>query len=164
MAATAFGDIHVVLGQAPPTITMYDKTGSSLGSAYVNPDLAEASLETVFDGNNYTNSAGEVCARRTKGEYLRATFQVVPKDSGVSQAVSDALKAAAIPGEGFSFVVSGMKVIKAGSFSDAFNNSTSTSPWFVESGSIRGSAQEPAGVTYTAVRFAGITSNTPVTE
>ena len=164
MPATAFGDIHVVLGQSPPTIVMYNKAGSSLGSAYINPELAEATLETVFEAQNYTNVAGDICARRTRGEYLRATFQMVPKDSSTGQTVADALKAATVPGEGMSFTVAGMKVIAAGGFADGFNCTTSTSPWFVESGSLRGSAQDAAGVTFTAVRFAGITSNSPVTE
>ena len=131
---------------------------------------AHASLFTGVYGDRNGITANQIPLefdRRVngfRGEYLRATFQMVPKDSGSGQSISDALKAATVPGEGMSFTVSGMKVIIAGGFADAFNCTTSTSPWFVESGSLRGSAQDAAGVTFTAVRFAGITSNTPVTE
>jgi hypothetical protein len=162
MAATAYGEAHIVFGASPPTITLYGKDGVSIGAGYVNPDLAEATLEVVFDSSNYTNTAGEICARRTKGEHLRATFQVIPN----AATIADAKLAAMIPGEGWSFTISGMHAIRAGTFTNAFNVTSPTTdrPWFVESGSIRGSIQDPAGVTFSAVRIYAITTNAPTSE
>ena len=162
--ATAYGKVHVVLGETPPTITMYKNvtgTATSLGSAYVNPDFDEASISVGFTTKEQAAASGEIDSVRFYGEYLEATFQIRPK----AATIADALKAATIPGAGFHFTVSGMAVIAAGSFSDALNCSTSNGPWFVQPGAaLRGPSTDAATISVTARRYPGITSNAIVDE
>lgn len=166
MAAVAHGDIHVILGQSPPTYTMYGPNGTTLGSGYVSPNLDEASLTVGFVAREIVGTSGDIVARRATGAYIEASFTLRPSDTGGSQTVADALKAATLPGAGFSFTITGMHKIKAGGFDDAFNTTEQQiQPWFVEPGaSLRGPAQEAAIITLTARRYLGITSSTPVAE
>lgn len=159
--ATAYGKAHVYLGQNPPNFTMYNASGTDLSTGYIDPEMDEASLTVNYTQTEQVNTAGEIDAIRSKGEYLEAQFTLRPNSS----TIADALKSATLPGAGFSFTVSGMKVIKAGSFSDAFNCTVSTSPWFVQPGaSLRGPSQDAATLTVTARRYASITVNTPTSE
>ncbi len=166
--ATAYGNAHVILGQSPPTITMYGKTGTDLGAAYVNPAMDEASVTVGFTHTEVVGTSGEVSLIRSKGEYLEATFQLRPCDTnGDGTSTTDALLSARLPGAGFSFRVTGMKAFAAGSFTNALNyvESTQTQPWFVQPGAtLRGPSQDVATITLTARRYLGITSHTPVTE
>lgn len=159
--ATAYGKVHVYLGQNPPNFTMYNASGTDLSTGYIDPEMDEASLTVGFNATEQVNTAGEIDAIRFKGEYLEAQFTLRPN----STSIANALKAATLPGAGFSFTVADMKVVKAGSFADAFNCTISTSPWFVQpNASLRGPSQDAATLTVTARRYAGVTTNTPATE
>lgn len=167
MAAVAHGDPRLYLGMSPATVTMYNASGTDISAtnAYVTPQMTEADVTVGFEVSEHQNIAGEIAHRRCKGEYLEATFQFVPADTGVTPTTADAVKSATLPGKGFSFAISGMKAIPMGGFADAFNCTSTTSPWFVQPGAgIRGPSQEMATVTVTARRYSGITSNTPVSE
>jgi hypothetical protein len=169
--ATAYGGPHVILsiGQVPanpPSITMYDATGTTLGSAWIYTEPTEASLTVNFESAVVNNHLGEPCFRRSKGESLEAQFTVRPRSSDGTPTIAEALKAATLPGEGYSFIVTGMKIIRGGkNFADGFNCTISTSPWFVESGtSLRGPSDDAATLTFTGRRYLSIANNTPVTE
>ncbi len=58
--ATAYGKPHVVLGVAPPTIVMYGANGTSLGTAYTNPDFDEASVQVGFTSKEQAGASGEI--------------------------------------------------------------------------------------------------------
>jgi len=159
--ATAYGKAHVYLGQNPPNFTMYNASGTDLSTGYVDPEMDEASLTVNFTFTEQVNTAGEIDAIRSKGEYLEAQFMLRPN----ADTIANALKAAVVPGRGFSFTVSGMKVIQAGSFLDAFNCTTANGPWFVQpGGSLRGPSQDAATLTITARRYASILTNTVTAE
>jgi hypothetical protein len=160
--ATAYGDNHLILGVAPPTFTMYDATGSDVTTGWVNPEMDEASITVGFTAKEQMDTSGEISQIRFHGEYLEATFTLRPTSTNSAQT----MKSARLPGAGYSFAISGMKIIQMGSFADAFNtNGSSTQPWFAQPGaSLRGPSQEAATVTVTCRRYAAITSRTPLTE
>lgn len=153
--ATQYGKAHLYLGQNPPNFVMYDTTNTET-SGYVDPEMDEASLTVNFTFTEQVNVSGEIDSIRSKGEYLEAQFTLRP--NGTDDAA--ARNAATLPGAGWKFTVTGMKVIKAGSFADAFNYNASTNPapWYVQPGaSLRGPSQDAATLTVTARRYANVT-------
>lgn len=122
------------------------------------------SLEVTAGGNlrEQENSANEVSSLLGSRDYLECSWNFVPDGATIAAAVISG----SVPQAGAGVAISGFPVIKMGPFSDGLNtNSGNTQPWIVQPGArIVGSKEGPWAVQFTARRYIGITSATPITS
>ena len=118
----------------PPTYTVYDATGTTLGSGWVNPITASVSVSHQASVETVTNESGDVVAVIGHGEYLEATFELIPSGSSVA----NARKAATLFPLGSTVVTAGFDVIRMGPFADGLNvaggSAPETSRWLYNGG------------------------------
>lgn len=163
MAAVNYGDASIILGQDPPTFTVYDESGTTLGTAWTMPDMTSADISVGFDSAETKSQTGEITQVRHTGEYLEATFQFRPKGT----AEAGALTSAVLPGAGWTVAITGMKVIRAGKFTDAFNVGGSgilLNRWVCMPSRGSGEAQAPYTTSWTLRRYSGIVATSPVAD
>jgi hypothetical protein len=103
-----------------------------------------------------SDGSGNIDASATFGEFLEATFELMP--AGAS--LDDAEDSARLPALGSTLVISGANTIAAGSFPDAINSGTG-SRWIYEGGgSVRFASDGFATVSITCRRYPNIAATT----
>ena len=150
----------------PPTFTIYDQSGSSLAAGYINPITSSASVTHSASTDTVTNESGDVVAVIGHGEYLEATFELVPVGATT---VADARKAATLPPLMSSIVTAGFDVIRMGPFTDGLNvagtGGVENSRWIYNGGgSVKISSDGHATVSLPLRRYPGIVGGTAIVD
>ena len=149
----------------PPTYTIYDQSGTTLGSGYVSPTTSGASLIHSASTDTVTNESGDVIAVVGHGEYLECTFDLIP--TGTTAA--NARKGATLPPLMSSVVTAGFDVVRIGPFADGFNvaggSVPETSRWlYYGGGSVKISSDGHATVSLPLRRYPGIVGGAAIID
>lgn len=157
------GSLAAVAG-TEPTITVYDHSGTSLGSAWVVPLLEGISATPQVEATGrLLNYQGDIVAVHWAGEYYEATFRVKPFGTSLANAV----KSAHMLRFGFTIVTAGFPVIVGSPFTDLLNVTTGDpggNRWIFEGGSLELSNNSPAGRSITLRRYPKIVGGTAITS
>jgi hypothetical protein len=128
-------------------------------AGYVMPTVSNYDLTHNASSTQSSNGSGDIDASATFGEFLEATFELVPAGSSLANAELSCR----IPPLGATLVISGANTITAGSFADAIN-SGSGSRWIYEGGgSLRFTSDGFASVSITCRRYPSIAATTAAT-
>ena len=164
MASASIGNPHVFLGKSPPTIVFYDKSGTTLGSAYVTPDIEESDVTVGGNSSEQAGVDGDIVHCHFDGEYLELSLTCRP----VGTTVANALKSALLPSGGMTAVITGAKVFQAGDFTDAINVTTGgnlANRWIVQPGArLTGPSADRARTAVTLRRYNGLVATSVATE
>lgn len=164
MASTSIGNPHVFMGKGVPTIVFYDKSGSSLSTAYRTPPIEEIDVTVGGSADEQEGVDGDIEHVHFKGEYLELTLNCRPADD----TVANALKAATLPSGGFQAVITGAKIFRAGDFTDAVNVTSGgnlANRWIVQPGArFTGPSPDRARVNVTLRRYNAIAATGVATE
>lgn len=169
MAATQQGTAQIFGTSAangvPPTFTVYDATGTTLGAGWVSPIVSGLSVSHQAEVDTVKNESGEVVAVIGHGEYLEATFEFIPSGSSLA----NARLAGRLWPLGASVVTAGFDVVKMGPFADGLNvaggSAPETSRWIYMGGaSERLSSDGHATVSVPLKRYPGIVGGTAITD
>lgn len=157
------GRLEAVVG-TPPTITVYDRSNTSLGAAWVVPMIQSFSvnLRSVVDAEMTVDYTGDVAAVHWSGQYLEATMRVKP----FGTTLANAIKSAHGLDHGYSVVTAGFVIIPLGPFADALNvaggSSPETSRWIYTGKPVDLTGGQAAEQTITLRRFPKILGTTAV--
>ncbi len=157
------GRLEAAIG-TPPTLTVYNRSNTSLGSAWIVPLIQSfsLSLKSVVDGDMTVDYSGDVAAVHWSGQYLEATMRVKPFGS----TLADAIKSAHGLDHGYSVVTAGFVVIPCGPFADALNvaggSAPETSRWIYMGKPIDLTGGQAAEQTITLRRFPKIIGSTAI--
>ena len=174
MAASNVGPVQIYHGQLPPTIIFYKDGGTAHNSSFVNPVVESYSIAPFADHRELVGASGEVTSTRTTRSGLECTLQIRPEGT----TAANARLSGSIPSVGNTAAISGMAVIKMGTFLDAWNVSYNATPtahvayttdgttlWHVVSVSpMTGGPQDPQMYSVTMRRYAGLASNVVVAD
>lgn len=164
MASASIGNPHVFMGKSVPTIVFYDKSGTTLGSAYRTPPIEEIDVTVGGAADEQEGVDGDIEHVHFKGEYLEMNINCRPADD----TIANALKGATLPSPGFTAVITGAKVFRAGDFTDAVNVTTGgnlANRWIVQPGAkFTGPSTDRARINLTLRRYNAIAATSVATE
>lgn len=148
----------------PVTFTIYNQAGTSLGSGYVMPTVNNYSITHNAEIARSKDGSGEINHIIGHGEYLEATFELVPK----GDSLANSRKAMTAPPLLSTVVIAGAPVFPMGPFADAVNvaggSAPETSRWIYEGGaSDRITSDAPAAVSMTLRRYTKIVGGAAIT-
>jgi hypothetical protein len=141
----------------PVSFTQYlANTTEITGSGFIMPTVSNYDLTHNASSIQSSNGSGDIDASATYGEFLEATFELVPQGT----TIGNAELSCRIPQLGSTFVIANANVVSCGSFADAIN-SGSGSRWIYEGGgSLRASSDGFATVSLTLRRYPNIAATT----
>jgi len=157
------GRLEAVVG-TPPSLTVYDRSNTSLGSAWIVPLIQSFSvnLRSVVDAEMTVDYTGDVAAVHWSGQYLEATMRVKP----FGTTLANAIKSAHGLDHGYSVVTTGFVIIPLGPWADALNvagvSSPETSRWIYTGKPVDLTGGQAAEQTITLRRFPKILGTTAV--
>jgi hypothetical protein len=158
--ATQTGKTH--LYGVPATFVFYSANGIVV-SGYVTPNLQSGSLSHSVEVDKIKSTTGEFTGLIHHGEALSCTFDCIPEGSVLDVGTfAGPVLSARLPAVGGNVVITGLPILAAGSFADAFNVNTAgsapeTSRWIYEGGgSIKGSSDSHWTMTLPLMRYPGI--------
>lgn len=164
MASASIGSPHVFMGKGVPTIVFYDKSGTTLGSAYTTPAIEEIDVTVGGASDEQEGVDGDIEHVHFKGEYIELNLNC----RAVGSTVGDALESATLPSGGFTAVITGAKVFRAGDFTDAVNVTSGgnlANRWIVQPGAkFTGPSTDRARLTVTLRRYNAIAATSVATE
>lgn len=143
----------------PVSFTITTAAGGSI-AGYVMPITSGISLQHQSSRDLLLDGDGEVSGSGAWGEYLEATFTLVP--SGTT--LANARVSATLPTIMSTVAITGADVVAVGSFADAFNtNGSSTQKWIYEGGGSLGFTQSgQATMTMPLRRYSAIAGGTAI--
>jgi hypothetical protein len=164
MSSASIGNPHVFMGKGVPTIVFYDKTGTSLSTAFVTPAIEEVDVTVGGASDEQEGVDGDIEHVHFKGEYLEMNLNC----RAVGSTVANALKASTLPSGGFTAVITGAKVFRAGDFTDAVNVTSGgnlANRWIVQPGAkFTGPSTDRARINVTLRRYNDIAATSVATE
>ena len=148
----------IITGFAGAAVLTWPDASTLSGTITRNTESLEVSTNANL--REQENSSNEVTSLLGSRDYLECSWNFVPDGATISAAVISG----AVPQSGTGMAVSGFPIIKMGPFSDGLNtNAGNTQPWIVQPGArIVGSKEGPWAVQFSARRYIGITSATPI--
>ena len=137
--------------------------GTTTLTGYVSPNLKTLKLNHGADRSEIKGQDGVTSGLILNNEVVECTFDVIPEGSSVA----NAKLSAQLPTPGCICVITGLPVIKIGSFTDStdgvLNSGNSTQPWIYEGGgSVNGESEKEWSMSIPLKRYVGITSGTPI--
>lgn len=152
------------MGKGVPTIVFYDKTGTTLSTAYRTPPIEEIDVTVGGASDEQEGVDGEIEHVHFKGEYIELNLNCRPADD----TIANALKTATLPSGGFTAVITGAKVFRAGDFADAVNVTSGGNlayRWIVQPGAkFTGPSTDRARLNVTLRRYPYIAATSVATE
>jgi len=153
------GGISAAAG-SKPQITIYNLANTSLGAAWVVPEWESVDISVQAAETQTLNYEGVIVGVHWTGEFIEASLRLKP----FGTTVANALLSATLISRGYTAVITGMPVIAAGVWTDAFNVSSttpsfgtlSTYRWHVVADSVSLQNAGAAGKSVTLRRFPGI--------
>ena len=144
-------------GTDPGEITLYNPDASTLVvTGYVSPKLSSLNLTHESASEEITDQFGEVDQLFYWREKFSMTLEVIPRAS----ALTDRVKAAAIPAAGGVCTIAKMMIIEAGSLVDVLNGSKA---WVYPGGASWNFVDEGRmSLSLPLVRYPGITEPSEV--
>lgn len=150
--ATKFQGKGYVYGN-PGAFVLYPNDSGTAISGYISPAIESCNLTYNAEIEEIKSEGGDIVATIHSGGHLEATFELRPEGDSVAEAKASAR----IPDMGATMQLTGMPVIAAGPFSDAFNTDGSgilANRWLATGqGSIRTTQSGKAMVTATFRRY-----------
>ena len=127
-------------------------------SGYISPNLQGGSLSTTADDDEIKGQTGKVTGLIAENDMLECSFDFIPEGS----TVANAKLAAGLPPLNSPVTITGLPVIAAAGYADAYNTAAG-GPWFYKSGRINHLADGKWTATMTLKRYPAITSGTAIT-
>jgi len=155
--------LEATVGVAP-TITIYNKSNTSLLTAWVVPLIESFQITPVAVVNKQmtVNYTGDVVAVHWSGVYLEAEIRV----KSFGSTLADAIASSHGLEYGFTAVTSGFIVVPMAGFADAYNvaggSAPETSRWIYTGGPVDIRGGDAAGRVLTFSRFPKIVGGTAV--
>lgn len=142
------------------TFALYEANSNLISSSgYVMPTVSNYDLTHNASSVQASDGSGNIDASATFGEFLEATFELMPTGT----TLANAELSCRLPPLGATLVISGANEIFAGSFSNAINSGTG-SRWIYEGGgSVRFASDGFATVSITCRRYPNIAATAAAT-
>jgi hypothetical protein len=139
------------------TFTLADASNTPV-SGYVMPTVSNYDLTHNASSVQASDGSGNIDASATFGEFLEATFELMPAGSSLANAEASAR----LPALGSTLVITGANTIAAGSFADAINGASPR--WIYEGGgSVRFASDGFSTVSITCRRYPSIAATAAAT-
>ena len=113
--AHVFGTSEV--STVPGVLTWINSDASAAGAAYVSPIITSFDITHHAKEDTTMNQNGDIVATLTCGEYIECSFELIPFGSTTAAAKDSAY----IPPDNSVCTITGMPIIKVGTFTDALN-------------------------------------------
>ena len=112
-------------------------------SGYISPLPQSLGMRHKAENKAIRGKDGEITTLIGYGDYLECKFIFVPNGTAAITGSSGAQKSAGIPANLAGVTITGLPIIAAGPFSDAFNTDVVTNPWiYCADGGIDASLEE----------------------
>lgn len=154
---TQVGKLHVF--GFPATITLYDPTNTSLGSAFVQGNTQSLAIGHTVENRMIKSTQGTITGVHMSGEYVTCDFEFLAE----GDTVADALKSSLIPEKGSTATVSGAQAIKFGPFADVLNTGVLSRWIYLGGGTVNLPVTDAGSSKITLHRFPGILATSAAT-
>jgi hypothetical protein len=163
VANPQFVGVAEVQGLGAGVVVFTSPAGVALYSGSITPKPIKFDAKHVASVKDIKNQNGQTVGFIASDEHLEMTFDVIPEDP-TSQA--NVLIAASIPPMLSKAVITGLKIIAIGPWSDGLNVGGAgilAAPWIYKEGAgLNGDQENPWGINLTLFRYPLVLGNTNI--